>query len=194
MIKVGWMRLMRWKMTLGLVCDKIMPLRLKKRCYKAIVRLAMLYGMKHWQCWATTRERPHKLSVTRICMLRWMCRKTRKDKIKNQRIMRYLRMTPLNDKIIEKLLTCMIMLWRDYSLPIRRSLSLLLSAGVDIRTYLWKLGLKKQGQPLESQNDLWPLGRPHWMERYDSCSQSHQHQESTMMMIIIMMMPISLHI
>ena len=72
---------MKWKMMFGVLCDKRMPIKLKAKCYKTIVRPTMLYGT---ECWATNREHTHKMSVTEMRMLRWMCGKTRKDKIRNE--------------------------------------------------------------------------------------------------------------
>ena len=40
-IKAGWMK---WKMTSSVLCDKRMPIKLKAKCYKTIVRPTMLYG------------------------------------------------------------------------------------------------------------------------------------------------------
>src|SRR4051812_42173312 len=63
-IKAGWMR---WKMTFEVLCDKRVPIKLKAKCYKAIVRPAMLYAT---ECWATTRANTHKMSVTEMHILR----------------------------------------------------------------------------------------------------------------------------
>lgn len=55
-IKAGWMK---WKMTSGVLCDKRMPIKLKAKCYKTIVRPTMLYGT---ECWATNREHTQNVS------------------------------------------------------------------------------------------------------------------------------------
>ena len=43
----------------------------------------MLYGTKYW----ATKLHVHKMSVVELKMLRWMCGKTKKDRIKNKCIL-----------------------------------------------------------------------------------------------------------
>ena len=50
-------------------------------------------------------ENTHKMSVTEMRMLRWMCGKTRKDKIRNERIRGFLGIVPIEDTIKERRLT-----------------------------------------------------------------------------------------
>ena len=124
-------------MTSGVLCDKRMPIKLKAKCYKTIVRPTMLHGT---ECWATNREHTHKMSVTEMRMLRWMCGKTRKDKIRNERIRGFLGITPIDDKIKERRLT-----WYGHVMrrppvaPIRRCLDMQVS-----------VGRKQQGRPLKT--------------------------------------------
>jgi len=40
-IKVGWQK---WKYTLGVLCDKRMPIGLKGKVYCMVIRSAILYG------------------------------------------------------------------------------------------------------------------------------------------------------
>jgi len=47
--------------------------------YRKVVKRAMLYGTK---CWALKNQHELKLSVAKTRMLRWMCGKTRRDKIR----------------------------------------------------------------------------------------------------------------
>ena len=76
MIKVGWMRMMS-----RFLCDRRMSTRLTGNCYKIILFLpALLYGSEYW---TTMEQHTHKMTVAKMCMLRWMCGKICKDKIKN---------------------------------------------------------------------------------------------------------------
>ncbi|KAL5545260.1 hypothetical protein UlMin_009044 [Ulmus minor] len=54
------------RMMSRVLCDKKMPGRLKGKCYKTIVRPAMLYGSK---CWATTGQHTHKMVVAEMHIL-----------------------------------------------------------------------------------------------------------------------------
>ena len=48
-IKAGWMK---WRQASGVLCDKMVPQKLKCKFYRTTIRLAMLYGAK---CWPTKR-------------------------------------------------------------------------------------------------------------------------------------------
>jgi hypothetical protein len=107
-IQVGWMK---WKGASGVLCDKNMPLKLKGKFYRTVVRPAMLYGS---ECWAPTGQHIHKMSVAEMRMLRWMCGHTRLDKIKNEHIRQKVRVAEIGDKVREGRLR-----WYDHVL--RRS-------------------------------------------------------------------------
>ena len=48
-IRVGWQK---WKKASGVLCQKMIPLRLKERVYRMVVRPALLYGA---ECWPTKK-------------------------------------------------------------------------------------------------------------------------------------------
>ncbi len=60
-----------------------MPVKLKGKVYKTVIRPAMLYGADPW---ATTKRQEKQIEVTEMRMLRWMCGVTRKEKIRNEHI------------------------------------------------------------------------------------------------------------
>ena len=76
-VGAGWMN---WKKCSGVLCDKRMPVKLKGKVYRTVVRPAMLYGA---ETWATTKRQESRIEVNEMRMLRWMCGVTRKDKIRN---------------------------------------------------------------------------------------------------------------
>ena len=55
-------------------------MKLKGKVYKTVVRPALLYGAENW---ATTRGQQARQEVNEMRMLRWMCRVTRRDTIRN---------------------------------------------------------------------------------------------------------------
>ena len=73
-VGAGWMN---WKKCSGVLCDKRMPVKLKGKVYRTVVRPAMLYGA---ETWATTKRQESRIEVNEMRMLRWMCGVTRKDK------------------------------------------------------------------------------------------------------------------
>ena len=76
-IKVGWQK---WKYTSGVLCDKRVPLGLKGKVYRMVVRPAVLYGS---ECWPLKKTQVQRLAVTEMRMMRWMCGSTRVDRIRN---------------------------------------------------------------------------------------------------------------
>ncbi|XP_070023674.1 uncharacterized protein [Nicotiana sylvestris] len=88
-IGVGWMK---WRLASGVLCDKRVPLILKGKVYKAVVRPEMMYGI---ECWPVKNSHIQKMKVVEMKMLRWMCRHTRMDKIRNDDIRKKVRVAPL---------------------------------------------------------------------------------------------------
>ena len=65
----------------GVIYDKKVPIKLKSKLYKTVVRPAMVYGS---ECWALRKQEEQRLHTTKMKMLRWSQGKTRKDRIKNE--------------------------------------------------------------------------------------------------------------
>ena len=61
-----------------MLCDRMMPVKLKGKVYKTVVRPDLVYGA---DTWATTRGQEARLEVNEMRMLRWICRVTRRGKI-----------------------------------------------------------------------------------------------------------------
>ena len=67
----------------GVLCDRRMPVKLKGKVYKTVVRPALLYGA---ETWATTRGEESRLEVNYMKMLRWMGGVTSRDEIRIEHI------------------------------------------------------------------------------------------------------------
>ena len=78
MSTIGWMKL---KEVSGVICDMKMPVELKDKVFKTIIRPAMMYGS---ECWAVKKKHDSKLNSAEMRMLRWARRKTRLDDIRNE--------------------------------------------------------------------------------------------------------------
>ena len=74
------------------------PLRLKEKFYKMVIRSTMLYGTK---CWAIKKQHVRKINVTEMRMLRWMCGKIWRDKIRNERIHKMIEVASIEEKMRE---------------------------------------------------------------------------------------------
>ena len=75
-----------------------MPLQLKGKIYKVVIKPALLYGV---ECWPTTKAQEHKMQVAETRMLCWMCGHTRLDKIRNEVIRNKVGLTSIADKMRE---------------------------------------------------------------------------------------------
>ena len=64
---------MKWKEVSGVMCDRKMPVKLKDKVFKTIIRPAMTYGS---ECWAVKKKDENKLNSAEMRMLGWARRKT----------------------------------------------------------------------------------------------------------------------
>ncbi|KAH1125341.1 hypothetical protein GYH30_014768 [Glycine max] len=94
-IQAGWMK---WRKASGVLCDAKVPTKLKGKFYRTAVRPAILYGT---ECWAVKSQHENKVGVAEMRMLRWMCGKTRQDKIRNEAIRERVGVAPIVEKMVE---------------------------------------------------------------------------------------------
>jgi len=80
------------------LCDKRMPIGLKGKVYRIVVRLAVMYGA---ECWPIKKTQVQKLMVAEMMMIRWICGYTRMDKISNGVIRNLVKVAPIEDKMRE---------------------------------------------------------------------------------------------
>ncbi|KAJ8709706.1 hypothetical protein PYW08_009710 [Mythimna loreyi] len=92
-INSGWMK---WRQVTGTTCDPRMPLKLKGKIYKSVIRPVLLYGS---ECWALKKTDEKRLHVAEMRMLRWMCGVTRMDKVRNEYIRGSLKVAPVTEKL-----------------------------------------------------------------------------------------------
>lgn len=75
------------------LCDRKFPSRLKGKLYRVVIKVAFLHGTK---CWPINNTFEHKMEVTEMYMLRWMCAHTIKDRISNQEFKEKLKVIPVS--------------------------------------------------------------------------------------------------
>ena len=63
-IQYGWLK---WKTTFGVLCDRIVPPKLKEKFYRTTIRSTILYGTKYW---TAKNQNVTKMSVAKMRMLR----------------------------------------------------------------------------------------------------------------------------
>ncbi|KAL4204408.1 hypothetical protein AMTRI_Chr01g131910 [Amborella trichopoda] len=111
----GWAK---WGCATVILCDRRIPMKLKGKFYRTVVRPTLLYGV---ECWADKKQYTHKMRVAEMRMLRWMNGKTRRDKIRNESIRESLYVVPLSNKMRESKLRWAGHVWRQHSTtPVRR--------------------------------------------------------------------------
>ena len=118
-IQSGWNN---WRKCSGVLCDRRMPLKLKSRVQRQVVRPAMLYSS---ETWATRKRDEERMDVSEMRMLRWQCGVTRKDKVKNKHIRGTLKIAPISSKVKENRLRWYgHMKRREAEHPIRRVMNM----------------------------------------------------------------------
>ncbi|VDO85585.1 unnamed protein product [Heligmosomoides polygyrus] len=79
-------------------CDRKIPVHLKSKIYRAVVRPVAMYGA---ECWPATKEVETRLSVMETKMLRWTAGVTHMDHIRNEAIRQKFGVAPIADKMRE---------------------------------------------------------------------------------------------
>ena len=108
----------KWKSASGVLCDKRVPLGLKGKVYRTVVRPVVLYGA---ECWPLKKSQAQRLRVAEIRMVRWMCSFIRRDKIRSGVIRDIVKVAPIEEKMRESRLR-----WFDHvkkrsvAAPVRR--------------------------------------------------------------------------
>ncbi|XP_070017847.1 uncharacterized protein [Nicotiana sylvestris] len=124
-IGVGWMK---WRLASGVLYDKRVPLILKGKFYKAVVRPAIMYGA---ECWPVKKSHIQRMEVEEMRMLKWMCGHTRMDNIRNVDIWEKVYVAPIDDKMWEATLR-----WYGYvkrrspDTPVRRCERLVMEGNI----------------------------------------------------------------
>ena len=95
-VQAGWNR---WRRVSGVICDKRLPARLKRKVYSSMVRSAMVYGL---ETVAVTKKQVEEMEVAEMKMLRFAMGVTRKDKIRNEHIRSTVKVERLGMKMRER--------------------------------------------------------------------------------------------
>jgi hypothetical protein len=94
-IRLAWQK---WRELTAVLCDAKMPIQLKGKVYKTMVRPVMIYGA---EAWTMTRRGEGLLERTEMRMLRWMLGISLRDRNRNEDIRKKLGVACISDKIRE---------------------------------------------------------------------------------------------
>ena len=94
-IQVGWNG---WRKMIGVLCDSKVPLEVKGKLHKMIVRPTMLYRM---ETVAVTKGQEKQMGRAEMNMLRFSMGVTRSDRIRNEEVRKQAKAEKLSDKLNE---------------------------------------------------------------------------------------------
>ena len=94
-IKAAWAK---WRQVSGVILDKKMPLKLRVKVYKTIIRPVLLYGA---ETWALRRKEEGILERTEMRMLRWILGVSLMERIESEEIRKRLGVCKITDKARE---------------------------------------------------------------------------------------------
>ena len=100
-----------------MLCNKRVPLGLKDKVYRMVVRPPVLYGS---ECWPLKLTQVQRLMVAEMRMLKWMYGYSRIDRIMNGVIRDLVGVAPINDKLRESRLRWFGHLKRSVDAQVRR--------------------------------------------------------------------------
>ncbi|KAK3534004.1 hypothetical protein QTP86_000518 [Hemibagrus guttatus] len=94
-VQAGWNR---WRKVWGVLCDRKISARIKRKVYRTVVRPAMLYGL---DTVSLRKRQESELEVAELKMLRFSLGVTRLDRIRNEYIRGTAHVGRLGDKVRE---------------------------------------------------------------------------------------------
>ena len=94
-VQAGWNG---WRRVSGVICDRRLPARVKKKVYSSVVRPAVVYGL---ETVAVTKKQVEEMKVAEMKILRFAMGVTKKDKIRNEHIRSTVKVERLGMKMRE---------------------------------------------------------------------------------------------
>ena len=94
-IAAAWLK---WRGLTGVLCDKRIPLRLKAKIYRTVIRPVLLYST---ETMAMTRSEEKRLEVTEMRMLRWLTGTSLRERRTNEEIRKQVGVVAISEKCRE---------------------------------------------------------------------------------------------
>jgi len=87
----------KWQELTGVLRDRSMPIAVKGKVYRTVIRPVLIYGSEAW----TLRCEEERFERTEMRMLRWLLDHTLKDRKRNDDIRRIVGVACITDKVRE---------------------------------------------------------------------------------------------
>ena len=94
-IAAGWLK---WRGMTGVLCDKRIPLRLKAKIYRTVIRPVLLYST---ETMAMRKSEEKRLEVTEMRMLRWLTGTSLRERRTNEEIRKKVGVVAISEKCRE---------------------------------------------------------------------------------------------
>ena len=91
-IKAAWAK---WRQVSGVILDKKIPLKLRIKVYKTVIRPVLLYGA---ETWALQRKEEEILERTKMRMLRWILGVSLMERIESEEIRKRVGVCKITEK------------------------------------------------------------------------------------------------
>ena len=89
----------KWREVTGVICDKKVPVKLKHKIYKTVIRPTMTYGA---ECWTMKKKDEMLMNKTEMRMLRWIQGVSLREHKRNEEIREAATVQPIATHLMQK--------------------------------------------------------------------------------------------
>ena len=95
-VRLAWNK---WREVTGVICDKKVPVKLKHKIYKTVIRPTMTYGA---ECWTMKKKDEMLMNKTEMRMLRWIQGVSLREHKRNEEIREAATVQPIATHLMQK--------------------------------------------------------------------------------------------
>ena len=95
-VRLAWNK---WREVTGVICDKKVPVKLKHKIYKTVIRPTMTYGA---ECWTMKKKDEMLMNKTEMRMLRWIQGVSLRELKRNEEIRKAATVQPIATHLMQK--------------------------------------------------------------------------------------------
>ena len=95
-VRLAWNK---WREITGVICDKKVPVKLKHKIYKTVIKPTMTYGA---ECWTMKKKDEMLMNKTEMRMLRWIQGVSLREHKRNEEIREAATVQPIETHLMQK--------------------------------------------------------------------------------------------